>query len=35
MRKVVLIKYGELTTKKDNRNFALFSSKKVTNKRKF
>ena len=28
MKKVVLIKYGELTTKKDNRNFFINSLKK-------
>ena len=28
MNKVVLIKYGELTTKKDNRNFFIKSLKK-------
>ena len=28
MRKVILIKYGELTTKKDNRNFFIKSLKK-------
>ena len=28
MKKVILIKYGELTTKKDNRNFFIKSLKK-------
>ena len=28
MKKVILIKYGELTTKKDNRNFFIKTLKK-------